>query len=201
MSGKNLFGKVIGIYSSIPQQGKSTIRDYLVRKHEFRHLPFARLIKRMLFTFLIEHGYREEDAIRFMESEKEVCLDRVYGTPTTRYLLQTLGTEWGRNAVHPEIWLAEWESKARVWSRSGVDVVADDLRFPNEVEAIWRLGGKVWRIERPGSAIPECAGHASEGRLNAIRFDRVINNDADVKELYRKVEKCLKFTRTGILEV
>lgn len=201
VSKHNVSGKIIGIYSSIPQQGKSTIREYLVNKYGFRHLPFARLIKQMVFTLLVQHGYRDEDAIRYIEVDKEVCLDRLHGAPTARYLLQTLGTDWGRHQVHNDFWTSEWECKAGVWSRSGVSVVADDLRFPNEMEALKRLGGKSWRVERPGSVIPKSASHESEGRLSLMTFDRLINNEGCVKELYKKVDKALKYTRTGVLEL
>jgi hypothetical protein len=194
-------GKIIAIYSSIPRQGKSTIKDYLVNKHGFRHLPFARLIKQMVFTLLIQHGYRDEDAIRYIEIDKEVPLNRLYGMPTARYLLQTLGTDWGRNHVHAEFWLAEWESKASVWSRTGQGIIADDMRFPNEMEAVKRLCGKTWRVERPGSVAPASAGHVSEGRLSTMEFDRVISNAGCVTELYKKVDKALKYTKTGILEL
>jgi hypothetical protein len=194
-------GKIIGIYSSIPSQGKSTIRDYLVNKHGFRHLPFARLIKQMIFTLLIQHGYRDEDAIRYIEIDKEVPLNRLYGMPTARFLMQTLGTDWGRNQVHVDFWVAEWEAKASVWSRTGVSVITDDMRFPNEMEAVKRLGGKTWRVERPGAIPPVSAGHVSEGCLSAMEFDRVISNAGCVTELYRKVDKALKYTRTGVLEL
>lgn len=194
-------GKIIAIYSSIPNQGKSTIRDYLVKKHGFRSLPFARLIKKMVFALLVQHGYRDEDAVKYIEIDKEVPLNRVHGMPTARFLMQTLGTDWGRNQVHADFWLAEWECKASVWSRTGQGIVADDMRFPNEMEAVKRLCGKTWRVERPSSEIPKSAGHESEGRLSTITFDRVINNAGCVTELYRKVDKALKYTRTGVLEL
>jgi hypothetical protein len=194
-------GKIIAIYSSIPQQGKSTIKDYLVNKYGFRHLPFARLIKQMLFTLLVQHGYRDEDAIKYIEIEKNTPLSRLHGMPTARFLLQTLGTGWGRHQVHNDFWLAEWEAKASVWSRTGQGIIADDMRFPNEMEAVKRLCGKVWRVERPGSEIPKSASHESEGRLSAMQFDRAISNAGCVTELYKKVDKALKYTRTGVLEL
>lgn len=172
-----------------------------MEKHDFRWLPFAYWLKKMIFKLLVEAGYREEDAIRYLEVDKHIPLDRIPGMPTSRYLMQTLATEWGRNIVHVNLWAGLWENFARAWSRSGVSIVADDMRFPNEAEAIRLLGGKLWRVERPGAIITEDAKHMSEGRLNSLTFNRLINNDGDVRDLYCKVEKCLKFTRTGVLEV
>jgi hypothetical protein len=188
-------GKIIAIYSSIPQQGKSTIRDYLVGAHKFRYLPFARVLKRMVYTLLIEHGYSHETVIEYIEEKKHEPLNRVAGSPTARELLQTLGTDWGRHQVAMDLWLSEWESKARVWSRSGTSIVADDLRFPNEAEAVTRLGGKIWRVERPDMEELPCHSHSSEGNLDSLKFDQVYNNDGTIEDLVKKVRQGLKYTR------
>jgi hypothetical protein len=189
-------GKIIAIYSSIPRQGKSTIRDYLVTAHEFRYLPFSRVLKKMVYTLLIEHGYTHETAISYIEVDKSVPISGIAGSPTARELLQTLGTEWGRNMISTNLWLAEWETKARVWSRSGVSVVADDLRFPNEIEAVNRLGGWTWRVERPDMPEDPCHRHSSEGNLDSLHFDRVFNNDGTIGDLRAKVKQGLKYTRS-----
>jgi hypothetical protein len=41
----------------------------------------------------------------------------------------TLGTEWGRDLVHADIWTRLWAARAECFPL----VVADDVRFPNEV--------------------------------------------------------------------
>ena len=65
-------------------------------------------------------------------------------------------------------------------------VVIDDVRFPNEVEMIQRLGGKVIRIDRPG---PAESTHASEIELDGFDgWDGVIVNDGTLGELEEKVK-------------
>jgi hypothetical protein len=185
-------GKLVAIYSSFPYQGKSEARKRLVEKHGYRHLPFARLIKRMVFVFLIQHGYTEEQAIDFIEVNKDVPIDRVGGRPTARRLMHTLGTDWGRNSVYVDLWLTEWEMKARTWMKSGVSVVADDLRFPNEAQAVKRLSGMLWRIERPSvQPTQDDLSRESEGRLNAIKFDRMLINDGTVGQLWKNCDKAV----------
>lgn len=200
MPNKNVKGKVIAIYSSFPGQGKSVICQRLVKEHGFHHLPFARLIKRLAFVLLTEHGYSGNAAIRYLESEKEVHLDKIAGAPTARYLLQTLGTEWGRHIIHANLWLLEWETQARTLTDSGLNIVADDLRLPSEVEAVHRLGGRIWRVERPDAEIPESSNHETEGRLNSVSFDRLLINDGTIESLYKKVDAAVNFTRTGKLK-
>lgn len=180
---------VVGIYSSFPQQGKTTIANRLVEKFGFRRLSFARVPKRMIVVFLIECGYPEAAAIDFVEVNKDVPLERVSGMPTARYLIKTMASEWGRHLVHPDVWANEWEMKAGVWSRSGKPVVAEDLRFPNEVAAVTRLGGQIWRVEKPDATVGESIlSHESEGRLNHLNFDRVFVNDGTKGALHIQVD-------------
>lgn len=66
-------------------------------------------------------------------------------------------------------------------------VVIDDVRFPNEVAMIQRLGGRVIRIDRPG---PDESTHASEIILDTFDgWDGVIVNDGTLGELEEKVWK------------
>jgi hypothetical protein len=68
----------------------------------------------------------------------------------------------------------------------GIDVVVDDVRFPNEAELIRRLGGEVWCVERP--AVLRTTTHASEGSLDDFVFDRRIVNDSGLIQLYSEVK-------------
>jgi hypothetical protein len=64
---------------------------------------------------------------------------------TPRMFMQMLGTEFGRNMIHPNIWvnstLAEYTP--------GQNWIIADVRFPNEVKEIKNLGGIIVKIERP----------------------------------------------------
>ena len=85
---------------------------------------------------------------------------------TPRKLLQLLGTECGRNIIHPQIWVnalfADYKSvgeKCGFTSCSTRDIkegfkdkpkwLVTDVRFPNECEAIKKRGGIVIRVNRP----------------------------------------------------
>ncbi|RME02229.1 MAG: hypothetical protein D6812_06570 [Deltaproteobacteria bacterium] len=66
---------------------------------------------------------------------------------TPRQILQRVGTEGLRAAIHPDIWA---EVCARQASRDRA-LVIDDIRFPNEIEVLRRRGREldvpVWIIE------------------------------------------------------
>lgn len=104
-----------------------------------------------------------------------------------RIFLQRLGTEWGRQRIHSEIWVEAWKSavQAEEWCEGvALPVVADDCRFENEAKAIRAMGGKVVRIERPGAGSPTGAGHASEKGVSA---DITIQNDGPPEVLRARI--------------
>jgi hypothetical protein len=97
-----------------------------------------------------------------------------------RKLLQLWGTEY-RRKQDPDYWVKRLESKLAGLEKA----VIDDVRFPNEVELIKRLGGKVIRIDRPQLAE---SSHESELILDDFDgWDDVIVNDGTLGELKEKV--------------
>ena len=111
-----------------------------------------------------------------MGKQKELGL--LAGAPTARHLLQTLGTAWGRERIHPRLWIELWEDRVQTLLAQGRPVVCDDLRTQEELAAIKALGGQVWVVERPQGAINDRAtvAHATEGALAQAQFDLVLRN-------------------------
>src|SRR5690606_32540033 len=75
--------------------GKSTVAAILRSRHAYCELPFAKRIKDALANLL-------EIAPFELERHKEEPLPWLGVSP--RYMMQTLGTEWGRTMIHPDIW-------------------------------------------------------------------------------------------------
>lgn len=78
---------------------------------------------------------------------KEVPCDLLMGQ-TPRHAMITLGTEWGRKQIDPDLWASVAEERIRLTLAAGQRVVADDIRFENEAAVIRRLGGTVVMIQR-----------------------------------------------------
>jgi hypothetical protein len=154
--------------------GKSTVAEHLAAAHGYHRHRMAGPLKAMMRCLGLEDRHIEGDL-------KEVPCD-VLGGATPRHAMQTIGTEWGRDTIHPDLW-------ARAWTATlpdAGDVVCEDVRFQNEADAIREAGGFVLRIERgiaPGSA------HTSENSLPEP--DYTIANDADVPALLGKVEQII----------
>lgn len=179
--------RVIGLYSPAPQSGKSTLARYLSAL-DYTCVPFARVLKRMSALLLQELGYSGDDARHLVYQDKEQKLPEIGVTP--RHILQTLGTEWGRQCIHPNLWLFCWEAQVKRLLAEGHNVVVDDCRFPNEAALIRQYGGQMWLITRPGVERP--THHASEGGLSDIHFDHHLENNGAVLDLYLTAESLLQ---------
>lgn len=117
----------------------------------------------------------------------------VYAKPTTermRRILQFWGTNY-RREQDPDYWVR----RATATMPTG-PVAFSDVRFPNEVEAIRKLGGVIWKIDRPVTlgGIP---GHVSESAVDDIEPDAVIDNTGTMLQLAEAVRAKLSARSAG----
>lgn len=105
---------------------------------------------------------------------------------TTRQMLQTLGTEWGRNLVSQDVWITLLKKRVAMLISNGANVIAvADVRFENEAAAIRELaGGEVWHVARPGGQSDQ---HPSEAGVEVLEDDIVIQNDGSLDLLAERV--------------
>jgi len=183
---------LIGLYSPAPQSGKSTAALFLQQSRLIKRcsrLSFATPLKMMSITFFECIGYSEIEAQDLVFNRKEDVVPEI--NKTSRYVQQTLGTEWGRNLIGQDLWVKAMQGQVERHREQGISVAIDDVRFFNEAQMIKSLGGQVWKIMRPGLIPPR--DHASEGSLNNWDgFDHVIMNDGTVQDLREKIDALLK---------
>jgi hypothetical protein len=181
--------KLIGLYASRPQCGKSTVAQML-QGRGFVVLPFAGPLKRMLRTLLLELGFLGVEMEHALGEGKELRDPRLNGL-SPRELLQSLGTDWGREMVDATLWTRCWEQRARHQLRAGIAVVVDDVRFPGEAQLIEDLGGVMVQVQRPGGGSDLFSAHASEGALEDWDFSAALVNDGDLSQLEQRVDLML----------
>lgn len=142
---------IVGVIGCIGS-GKGAVSEYLVNEKGYARLSFADPVKDAgAAIFGWDRGMLQGDteASRKWREEKDEFWSGVLGYKfTPRLALQLIGTEVGRNYFHPDIWLASLEMRYKTLSAQGVNVVVDDCRFPNEIEFISKLGGKLIVVER-----------------------------------------------------
>jgi hypothetical protein len=162
--------------------GKSAATRHLINSYRFVKRPFAGPLKDMAAAI----GLNDE---QLNGSLKETPCD-LLGGKTPRYFMQRLGTEFGRREMDDHFWTRLWGMNLP----AGRDVVADDVRFPNEVKAIHDAGGMLIQLDREGTG--GLVVHASE--MQGIRGDIVLQNNGSIDDLYTQLDWCLtNFWREG----
>lgn len=97
--------------------------------------------------------------------------------PTVRHFMQLLGTDCGRNIIHPNIWVNATMAEYKPLMTGHIEVIdfskntrerekvskdypleypnwiATDVRFPNELKAVKDRGGITIRVNRPYSTV------------------------------------------------
>lgn len=143
--------KIIALYSHCPQSGKSEAAKWLRDKRGYRICKFANPIREMLATLLEMCGYTnpEAHALMFSDEYKDTPLVLLAGSPTPRDLMKSLGTEWGRELVHPGLWAVAAVGSMQQWPKHW-NFVIDDLRFPNEWEILENFAATIIKVEREG---------------------------------------------------
>lgn len=159
--------------------GKDTVADILVREG-FRHLAFKDPIRDALEgIFGVDPGIFSDRVL------KEKPHAQLFGK-TPRELLISLGTDWGRSMVHPDIWTQLVERKVK--ESADADVVVSDIRFDNEAEMIKRLGGFVFKIVRPANPFGSVTkNRVTEAGIDPDYIDLLIVNSGGLSELRRKI--------------
>ena len=157
--------------------GKSTAAAYLAERHGFERVRFAGPLKAMLRALYAAAGLSSEAIEAKIEGGLKEYPCTLLGGRSPRHAMQALGAGWGRDLIHPDLWVLAWSAAVGRELRDGAPgVVVEDCRYENEAAAVHALGGRILRIERPG-LVPIAGNHESEGR--PLPHDGVILNDGD----------------------
>lgn len=138
-------------------------------------VAFAEPLKKMMVG-LLESSLGAVETARVVYGDGKEEPLAIFGGKSSRQAQQFLGTEWGRELIHPDLWVNVWKERVERLRSLGRDVVCDDLRFPNEALAVRELGGSIVQVVG-NRATTEHSDHVSESyRPNP---DFVIHNTGD----------------------
>lgn len=189
--------------------GKNTAAEYLSNFYDFRHESFAASVKDAISVIFgwdrqLLEGYTKESR-EWREQKDEWWSKRLSMHITPRIVMQTWGTELGRNTFHQDIWVASLENKIRNYKDN---IVISDCRFLNEFNMIQKSGGKIIKVNKgldpiwKQHAIDAFNGsdfdkeilmntygiHESDWTLYGLKFDYEIDNNGSIQELYSKID-------------
>jgi len=173
--------KLVAI-SGAARSGKDTLAQALCGQFGYKQYSFAEPIYKMLNTLpYLEHL---ASGLPTVEKEKE----HSFYAKSPRRMLQTLGTEWGRNCVSEDLWIwileEKFERKYDITKHSSY--VISDLRFPNEANWVRKLGGLVVQVVRDSAKI-QVAQHVSENGAGIAGEDLIVPNDGTIEALCQQV--------------
>lgn len=163
--------RLIGIMG-LARVGKDTATAHLCDTYGMESYAFADPIKSML-TGVFGDLFRDGD--------REAPIDWLGKSP--RQLMQTLGTEWGREIVHPDLWVLVADQMWKKYQEIGwgAGVVLSDVRFRNEAEWVLAQGGLLISLSRDGVAA--VATHVSEQNIPFDLANVSLENNGTVEEL------------------
>jgi len=159
--------------------GKTTLAQELVKIHNYHRLSFAQPLRDGLRAMGVPDT--------FLYDHKQTPIPDM-GGKDARWLLQTLGTEWGRVLITPDIWVNCLRNRYRRLNENGQRCVIDDVRFDNEAKFITEAGGVVVEVMRGGT---QGDGHVSEQGVSPDLVDFKIRNDDSVTDGLRNLESVI----------
>lgn len=195
--------RLIGV-TGLARSGKDHAAYYLAKNLNLYKYAFAEPLKTMLKSVFGDH---------FHEGDRSgICPEtgRSY-----REMMQTLGTEWGRDLMDPQVWVNlvgkkwDWVKRGSPYSTE-VGMVSDvkindihispqgmilsDVRFDSEAAWIKEHGGILIEIDRSGTVADKMVkwavgipGHASESGVNRDMIDITIRNDGTLFDFDMKL--------------
>lgn len=172
---------LIGL-AGLARTGKTTAANHLVSVHGFQSYAFADPLREGLMNIF---NLSPSD---FDGDRKEQSIGWLGRSP--RELMQSLGTEWGRNLVHPELWLLLAEQNLEHLGQihdTATGFVISDLRFENEADFVRKRGGIVIHVLRPDAT--EVNPHVSESGIAIQDNDLVLHNDGALDDLIGQLDE------------
>ena len=164
------------------RSGKTTAAEHLAQTYLLEQYAFADPLRDGLMAIF------NLDPTDFEGDRKEQPLGWLDCSP--RQLMQSMGTEWARNTVHPDVWVKLAEQNLDYMSNAlgaVLGFVVSDVRFENEADLIRRRGGTVIHILRPNALAVN--PHISEAGIAANPADLTLPNYGTVEGFLRSLDE------------
>lgn len=219
---------LIGI-GGLLASGKDTVADYLVEHHGFikmgmseplndallalnPYIPYTPTDIRDAHSSITDHvhGIHVGTVTRYQQLHEELGYTKAKENPEVRRLLQSLGTEVGRDMIDAEVWTTIAERKIITAMSQGKSVILTGIRFPNERDMILHNQGTLVWVDRTGphrvtpGGLPagtySTVQHTSENTLGAGDFQVIMRNNSTLEALdYQTTEVLANITSNAVI--
>lgn len=173
--------------------GKDSFADALVEYDEFDKQFMSAALRQSLIT--LNPWVQGEDGLmyRYAEYEKFVgSYEESKKNEEVRRLLQTMGTEVGRQMFGENVWVDYLRPVVEDRRGQGISVVVTGIRYHNELSWVREDGVTVW-VDRPGFA--PVNEHSSDNTLCAADFDIIVQNDGSLADLAESASALVRNVR------
>ena len=189
---------IIGIVAGHMGSGKTEVAKRLISEHNFAKVSFAAPLKRMVSSLLRDAGASPSMIDDMINGDSKELRIPLFGDKSARELMQTIGSEWGRDIVDVDLWVNIGMNNVSDMLCQGYSVVIDDVRFINEAVAIKQMGGLLIYLDRePTEEYESLDGaikyHQSEGVFRPEDCDMTIYNRGTVEDLHKNVDYLVSF--------
>lgn len=179
---------IIGL-SGYAQSGKDFTARTLTDVYGYERRAFADKIRKVLYSMNPDLPFDAGWGPNSTRLQVVVDLygwDEVKQSTEVRRLLQALGVSM-REQVGENVWINAALSDVK----KNKNYVITDVRFPNEAYAIRDLGGKIWRVQRPG--VSPVNHHVSETAMDGFLYDGVLHNTpGDIEGFEKQLKELLR---------
>lgn len=164
--------KLVGI-SGLARSGKDVAGEIILENlgEGWARGAFADIPKEMLFVMGVDTKCANKDG----EDE--------YYQYNIRHLMQSLGTDWGRN-IDNDIWIKAFKKK----NPTG-NFVITDVRMENEADFVRDNGGVIIHVKGRGGIK---GNHQSEAGIEIKRGDLLVFNDSDLANFEKEINNICK---------
>lgn len=171
--------------------GKSTVAE-IFKQNDYIELTFAGPVKEigLILGFDYENLYGSQ--------EDKLQINEFWGV-SGREFMQKFATNIMRNELSKHInmnldsktiWVRLCEKRITDLLKQNKKIIISDGRFPDEIDMIKKLGGKIIKIERYNNYNKQ---HESESYISQIEPDIIINNNGTLEDLHIKLKKINDF--------
>lgn len=165
------------------RSGKDTVASFLLAAIGGYAYSFADPIRNMLKQLNIDMSDP------YWRDRKEEVIPMIGVSP--RRMMQTLGTEWGREMINPDLWLLMAHQRLL---QHGAGMIVTDVRFENEAAWIRSNRGLIIHVNRPDvSGVEE---HVSEAGIAVTPRDVQLFNNGTLDELQFAVRELASVYQT-----
>lgn len=198
---------IIGL-AGLKRSGKSTIEKRLLNyPFNYSTYSFAHPIKLALANlFNIDYTTLDSQATKEIQltSPPFNALDKPI---TPRLLMTTLGTGWGRNLIHPNL----WTEIAKLQIDTNKNTLLSDIRFENEASLVRDLKGIIIHIRKGDNLLTDIKHlkplrkllsflkliHPSEVGVSINANDIILYNDSTIVALHKTIESIIFDIKIG----